>query len=79
MMKGNEVLALICKAQNAEHFTEFSAKVLGGIIYLRAGWYTMQPNIATLRSGNFKNAVFLTVNVMENIAFFYDAASKSKL
>lgn len=29
-MKGNEVLALICKAQNAEHFTEFSAKVLGG-------------------------------------------------
>lgn len=39
----------------------------------------MLPNIATLQSGNFKNAVFLTVNVMENIAFFYDAASKSKL
>lgn len=29
-MKGNEVLALICKAQNAEHFTEFSAKGFGG-------------------------------------------------
>lgn len=29
-MKGNEVLALICKAQNAEHFAEFSAKIFGG-------------------------------------------------
>lgn len=40
-----------------------------GIIYLTAGWYNMQPNIATLWSGNFKNAMFLTVNVMENIPF----------
>lgn len=36
-MKGNEVLALICKAQNAEHFTEFSAKGFFGGDHLPQG------------------------------------------
>lgn len=66
-MKGNEVLALICKAQNAEHFAVFS-QGFWGIIYLTAGWYNMQPNIALLWSGDLKNAMFLTVNVTERAA-----------
>lgn len=52
-MKGNEVLALICKAQNAEHFAVFS-QGFWGIIYLTAGWYNAQPNIALLWSGDQK-------------------------
>lgn len=52
-MKGNEVLALICKAQNAEHFAVFS-QGFWGIIYLTAGWYNIQPSIALLWSGDLK-------------------------
>lgn len=60
MMKGNYVLALICRT-----FHRVLSQGFWGIIYLTAGCYNMQPNIAT-RWGNLKNAVYMTAS--ENIA-----------